>query len=202
MSKKVSRVILPAFDAPPSKSPRAPLKKRPGRPQREPSEPPRDLFARALLPAIEDMQILVGHAYALLDGPVADEAGIIEWLKRLQAELELSHDSVTTGRLSSRDQITMEDEEPAGLDDALSHAWDSGDTEWPDQPEFHLLARLAGYWVLQVQHRGRELVHLMIGAHILTEAADSLKKLNEIRYPLQPPSAESSTCMARVLPTT
>lgn len=183
MSRKVSKVILPALTAPRSKTFGALLKSRPGRP-REPLEPPQDPLARALLPAIEDMQILVGHAYALLDGPVAQEAGIVEWLKRLQAELELSHNSVITGRMSSRGQITMEDEEPAGLEDAISGAWDSDDNDWPDQPEFHLLARLMGYWVRQVEVRGLALVHLMIGADDLIEAADSLQKLDEIRYPL------------------
>jgi hypothetical protein len=177
-------VILPALDAPPSRTLTALAKSRRVREQREQAEPPRDLLARALLPATKDMQILVGHVYALLDGPVADEAGIINWLKRLQAELDISHKAVITGRMSSRELIAMEDEEPAGLEDALSGAWDSENNDWPDQPEFHLLAKLAGYWIQQVQDRGQALVYLMIGADDLMGAAHSLEKLGEIRYPL------------------
>lgn len=105
----------------PSKSLRALLKSRPGsRPQREQLEISRDPLARALLPAIKDMHVLVGHVHALLNGSVAEEAGVIDWLKRLQAELDLAHEAVMSGRMSSRGVITMEDEEPAGLDDALS----------------------------------------------------------------------------------
>jgi len=178
MSKPASKVILRALEAPRSRTFGARLKNRPGnRQQGEQVEIPQDPLTRALLPAIKDMQILVGHVYALLNGPVAEEAGIIEWLKRLQAELDLSHEAVITGRLSAREIITMEDEEPATLDDALSQAWESDNSDWPDQPEFDLLARLTEYWIQQVRDRGYALVHLI-------EAAHSLRKLGEIRYPL------------------
>jgi len=185
MSKPTSKVILLALEAPRSRTFGASLKNRPGnRRQREQAEISQDPLTRALLPAINDMQILVGHVYALLNGPVAEEAGIIEWLKRLQAELGISREAVISGSLSAREVITMEDEEPAGLDDALSQAWESGDSDWPDQTEFDLLARLMEYWIQQVRDRGYALVHLMIGADDLLEAADSFKKLGEIRYPL------------------
>lgn len=185
MSRSAPKVILPALDAPRSRNFGAVLRGRPGnRLQREQSEIPQDPLTRALLPAIRDMQIIVGHVYALLDGPVAQEAGIIEWLKHLQAELDISHEAVISGRMAAREVVTMDDEEPAGLDDALSRAWDSEANDWPDQAEFHLLARLTGYWIQQVRDRGYALVHLMIGADDLIEAADSLQKLGEVRYPL------------------
>ena len=185
MSRSVARLILPALDAPRSNTFAARMKNRPGNGRRH-DEPdaPVDPLAKALLPAIKDMQILVGHVHALLNGPVAEEAGVSEWLKRLQAELDLAYDAVMSGRMSSRGVITMEDEEPAGLDDALSQAWDSEDNDWPDQPEFHLLAKLTGYWIRQVRDRGYALVHLMIGADDLIEAAQSLQKLGDVSYPL------------------
>lgn len=148
------------------------------------SDGPNDPLTRALLPAIQDMQTLVGHVFTLLDGPVATEAGITEWLQRLHAELELIRESVVTGRMSSRLQITMADEDASGLEQALSHAWESEDNDWPDQPEFHLLAKLMGYWLKQIQDRGYSLLHLIIGADDMIEAAKSLTKLNAVSYPL------------------
>ncbi|RLM50361.1 hypothetical protein DVK02_17410, partial [Halobellus sp. Atlit-31R] len=91
---------------------------------------------------------------------------------------------VATGRMSSRLQITMEDEEASGLEQALSHAWESEDNDWPDQPEFQLLPKLMGYWIKQIRDRGYSLLHLIIGADDMIEAARSLTKLNAVTYPL------------------
>ena len=185
MSRSVRRLILPALEAPSPHTLGERLRSsRRARLQNAESVGPDDPLTRALLPAIHDMQTLVGHVFALLDGPIAKEAGITEWLQRLQAELELVQESVATGRLSSRPQITMEDEEASGLEQALSHAWESEDNDWPDQPEFQLLAKLMGYWLKQIQDRGYSLLHLIIGADDMIEAAESLAKLNAVRYPL------------------
>lgn len=76
----------------------------------------------------------------------------------------------------------MEDEEPAGLEEALSLAWDSEDNDWPDQPESHHFAKLTGYWISQVPDRGYALVHTLIGADDLIRAAHTPQKLDEVRY--------------------
>ena len=185
MSRFVARLILPALEAPrPRTFGERLTSRRSAMQQDEESDTPDDPLTRAILPAVQDMQTLVGHVFALLDGPVAKEAGITQWLQRLQAELDLIRESAATGRMSSRLQITMEDEEASGLEEALSHGWDSEDNDWPDQPEFHLLAKLMGYWLKQVQDRGRSLLHLIIGADDMIGAAKSLTKLNEVSYPL------------------
>ena len=184
MSRSVSRLILPALEAPRPRTLGERLRSSRGKLQNAESDSADDPLTRALLPAVQDMQILAGHVFALLDGPVAQEAGITEWLQRLQAELELIRESVISGKMSSRLLITMEDEEASGLEQALSHAWQSEDNDWPDHPEFQLLAKLMGYWIKQIQDRGYSLLHLIIGADDMIEAAKSLTKLNAVSYPL------------------
>ena len=185
MSRSVPRLILPALKAPSRHTFGERLRSgRSTNPRNAESTAPDDLLTRALLPALQDMQTLVSHVFALLDGLVAEEAGITEWLQRMQAELELVRESVDTGRLSSRSQITMDDEEASGLEQALSHVWKNEDNDWPDQPEFQLLAKLMGYWLKQIQDRGHALLHLILRADDLIEAAESLEKLNAVRYPL------------------
>lgn len=143
-----------------------------------------DVFVRGMLYAIQDMRSLVGHVRALLDGPFADRTGIKDWLVHLDDVLQRLDQSFIVGRISGEDHLTIDDEGPADLDNALQLPWESGDQEWPEEAEFQLLSRLIEYWIDETQKRGYMLFHLLIGADDIVGAGKSLAKINEIGYPV------------------
>jgi hypothetical protein len=148
------------------------------------SSPTFDVPTQGLILAVADLQVLVGHVAVLLNDEYLKGSGIIDWLSNLDDVLRTLESSILHGRLTCREELTIDDEGPADLAEILAQRCFSENEAWPETGQSTLLAKLIDYWLDQVTARGHSLLHLLLGAEDVVGAAESLTKLNDIRYPL------------------
>jgi hypothetical protein len=184
MSVSAPRIILPALKQHRKRTMTEQMRDQRERRGRDEKEFADDPLSRGLAPAIADMKTLVDHVAALLDGPLLENVGISGWLVELHQALDHVRASLLSGELAKLDTITIDDDAPSSLESALSRAPTVEDAGWPDLPEFLLLRTLVDYWVQQLKARGYSLLHLLIGADDLIEAAASFAHLEKVTYPL------------------
>jgi hypothetical protein len=133
--------------------------------------------------AVGDVQALAGHVSALLDDAAVKETGITGWLDSLDGVLDMIRSAIAEGKMVSREDLTIDDEGPADLHEVLARCPSAEDAGWPETRQSRLLVRLIDYWLEQICERGKALLHLLIGADDVIEAARSLTTINAIRYP-------------------
>lgn len=179
------RIVLPALKAPGKKMHH--LRRRAA--SSNMADEKLDSPMQALLLAVEDMRLLVGHVANLLSNECMAEVGITRWLNRLDEVVTAIVSSVRSGKISSVHKFTIDDEVPESLENALHSRFYAEELNWPATAHYSLLARLVDYWLDQICARGLSLLHLIIDADDVISAGKSLAKLNEIRYPLDSTAA-------------
>lgn len=138
-----------------------------------------------LMLALEDLQVLAGHVSALLDDAALNDIGIGSWLGELDNVLGAIRSAIGKGWIISREDLSIEDEGAADLHEVLARRPSAEDVDWPETGQSRLLVRLVDYWLDQIGERGHSLLHLLIGADDVLEAARSLTALGGIRYPFR-----------------
>lgn len=142
-----------------------------------------DFVHTAQLLAVQDLQTIIAHVMTLFSGDFAEKEGLITRLKNLATAVHQIENGVWQhGFPSGRNYEEYEE-----LCDLESELIDFSSFDFFDEdPESELLSKLVVYWLEEIQCRGYDLFHLLIGAVQHDEVTSSFLALQKVTFPSEP----------------
>jgi len=140
--------------------------------------------------AIQDLLTFIDHVHRLVDDPVADKIGIVEWLDNVRSIFKKTITAIDGNHLQIGIATIEDNEELEMMEDLLENAWSICDRkvisimdEESTSQGIDLLLSLIEFWVAEIKLRGWEIHGLLNGSVTCDEIKSTFSYIDKIDYP-------------------